>query len=304
MDEVGGALVAIALVLAAVFVPAALITGIQGQFYRQFAVTIAVSTLISLVVSLTLSPALCALLLKPHEAHPKRGRLAFLGAPVRGFFKGFNWGFDRLSHGYAALTGRLVRLSALVLVVYAGLIGLTGYQFQRTPTGFIPEQDQGYLISVLQLPPGSSLDRTDQITRAWQEAVLEVEGVSHGVAFAGFNGATSTNGPDVATVFLALIPFEERLERGIEIGDILAEVQQKGAEVQEALVLVLNPPPVRGVGTGGGFKLMVEDRRGRGLEALDGPPRHRSQPPARPRCARSSRSSIPEHRASMPTSTG
>jgi HAE1 family hydrophobic/amphiphilic exporter-1 len=269
MDEVGGALVAIALVLAAVFVPAALISGIQGQFYRQFAATIAVSTLISCLVSLTLSPALCALLLKPHEEHPKRSRLAFLTAPVRLFFRGFNWAFDKLSLGYAGLTRRLVRISAIVLVVYAGLLALTAYQFQRTPTGFIPEQDQGYLISVLQLPPGATLERTDAVVRDWVQRALEVDGVIHGVAFPGFNGATSTNAPDVGTVFLPLEPFEERIEKGITIDQILADVQAKAAQVEEALVLVLNPPPVRGIGTGGGFKMMIEDRRGRGLAALD-----------------------------------
>jgi HAE1 family hydrophobic/amphiphilic exporter-1 len=185
MDEVGGALLAIALVLSAVFVPAAMIAGIQGQFYRQFAVTIAVSTLISCLVSLTLSPALCALLLKPHEAegHGKKG--SPLTAPVRAFFNGFNRLFDRLSAGYAGLTRRLVRLSLLVLLVYTGLIGLTGWQFQRTPTGFIPEQDQGYLITAIQLPPGSSLERTDAVVREATRRALSVPGTAHTAGFAG-----------------------------------------------------------------------------------------------------------------------
>jgi HAE1 family hydrophobic/amphiphilic exporter-1 len=269
MDEVGGALVAIALVLAAVFVPAALISGIQGQFYRQFAATIAVSTLISCLVSLTLSPALCALLLKPHGEHPRRSRLAFLTAPFRVFFRGFNWAFDRLSRGYGWLTGRLVRVTAIVLLVYGGLLGLTAYAFNKTPTGFIPEQDQGYLISVIQLPPGAALERTDRVVRDWVASALQVPGVIHGVAFPGFNGATSTNGPDVGSVFLTLAPFEERIEHGLTIEGIMGQVQEKAAAVEEALVLVLNPPPVRGIGTGGGFKMMLEDRRGRGLAALD-----------------------------------
>ena len=243
MDEVGGDLVAIALVLAAVFVPAALISGIQGQFYRQFAATIAVSTLISCLVSLTLSPALCALLLKPHEEHPKRSRLAALTKPIRAFFHGFNWAFDKLSHGYAGLTRRLIRVGVVVLVVYGGLLGLTAYAFNQTPTGFIPEQDQGYLISVVQLPPGATLDRTDRVVQAWSEAARQVPGVGHSVQFAGFNGATSTNGPDVGTVFLTLDPFEERIEHGLTIDGILSGVQAAAASVQEAQVLVLNPPP-------------------------------------------------------------
>ena len=193
MDEVGGALLAIALVLCAVFIPAALISGIQGQFYRQFAVTIAASTLISCMISLTLSPALCALLLKPHEENPKQSQLT---APIRWFFNGFNWLFDRLSRGYGALTRRLIRLSVLVLVVYGGLIGLAVYQFQRAPTGFIPEQDQGYLITAIQLPPGSSMERTDKVVREVTKLALSVEGTAHTAGFAGFDGATFTNAPN------------------------------------------------------------------------------------------------------------
>src|SRR6266852_240803 len=152
MDEVGGALVAIALVLSAVFVPAAFIPGISGQFFRQFAVTIAASTTFSLFVSLTLSPALCALLFKPHQEHPPKASL--VSRPVQAFFRGFNFVFDKLSLGYGGLTRRLLRAAVIVLIVYAGLIGLTFWQFARAPTGFIPNQDQGYLITVIQLPPG------------------------------------------------------------------------------------------------------------------------------------------------------
>src|SRR5499425_679760 len=161
MDEVGAALIAIAIVLSAVFVPAAFIPGISGQFFRQFAVTIASATIISCFLSLTLSPAMCAILFKPHVENPPRPSL--LVRPILGFFRGFNWAFTGMSNSYAAVTRRLVRLSVLMLVVYAGLIGLTGWQFARTPTGFIPQQDQGYLITVLQLPPGSSLARTDEV---------------------------------------------------------------------------------------------------------------------------------------------
>ncbi len=265
MDEVGGALLAIALVLCAVFIPAALISGIQGQFYRQFAVTIAASTLISCLVSLTLSPALCALLLKPHEEHPKHSRLT---APIRWFFNGFNWLFDRLAHGYGAVTRRLIRLSVLVLVVYAGLIGLAIHQFQRAPTGFIPEQDQGYLITAIQLPPGASMERTDKVVREVTKLALSVEGTAHTAGFAGFDGATFTNAPNAGAVFVTLQPFEERVAKGIKTADIIKNLRAKLGSMQEALVLVINPPPVRGIGTGGGYKMYVEDRRGRGLDAL------------------------------------
>ena len=266
MDEVGGALLAIALVLSAVFIPAALISGIQGQFYRQFAVTIAASTLISCLISLTLSPALCALLLKPHEEHPKHSRLT---APIRWFFNGFNWLFDRLSLGYGGLTRRLVRLSVLILVLYGGLIGLAIHQFQRAPAGFIPQQDQGYLITAIQLPPGSSMERTDKVVREVTKLALSVEGTAHTAGFTGFDGATFTNAPNAGAIFVTLKPFEERVAKGIKTADIITNLRAKLGSMQEAFVLVINPPPVRGIGTGGGFKLYVEDRRGRGLEALD-----------------------------------
>ena len=162
MEEVGGALIAIALVLSAVFIPSTFLTGILGQFFRQFAVTIATSTVISLIVSLTLSPALCALLFKPHDPNPKQNLLT---RPINAFFKGFNRGFEWLSSRYGGLTRRLVRIALLMVLVYAGLIGLTVYQFIQAPTGFIPQQDQGYLINIIQLPPGASIARTDELTR-------------------------------------------------------------------------------------------------------------------------------------------
>jgi multidrug efflux pump subunit AcrB len=160
MDEVGGALVSIALVLCAVFVPSAFLSGISGQFFRQFAVTIAASTVISCFVSLTLSPALCSLLLRAHDPHEAYQR-TLAGRALHAAFWYFNRGFERMSDAYGALTRRLVRALAVVVVVYVGLIGAAGFEFSREPTGFIPEQDQGYLITVLQLPPGSSLQRTE-----------------------------------------------------------------------------------------------------------------------------------------------
>jgi hydrophobe/amphiphile efflux-1 (HAE1) family protein len=267
IDEVAGPVIATALVLAAVFVPAAFIPGISGQFFRQFAVTIAVSTAISMWVSLTLSPALCALLLKPHEARARR--VPLLLRPVRAFFAGFNWLFERLSLGYGGLTRRLVRIPLVALAVYAGLIGLTGFQFARAPTGFIPEQDQGYLITVIQLPPGSSLGRTDQVVRAATKLILETPGVEHAVPFAGFDGATFTNAPNAGAIFSALQPFEDRVEAGLGAPQILQDLNARLSQIQEAFIISIMPPPVRGIGTGGGFKMMVEDRRGRGAAALD-----------------------------------
>ena len=266
MDEVGTALVAIALVLVAVFLPTAFITGISGQFYRQFALTIATATVISCIVSLTLSPALAALLLRPHDAEAKP---SLLMRPVHAFFRGFDRVFDGVSHGYARLTGRLVRRTALVLVVYAGLIGLTAFQIQRAPGGFIPEQDQGYLITVVQLPPGASLSRTDAVVRKVAGMIREAPGVAHTVAFSGFDGATFTNTPSGGAIFSALKPFAERAGDGLNGNTILADLRQRLGSIQEAMVFTIMPPPVRGIGTGGGFKMMVQDRNGRGLPALE-----------------------------------
>jgi hydrophobe/amphiphile efflux-1 (HAE1) family protein len=267
MDEVGGALVAIALVLAAVFIPAAFISGISGQFFRQFAVTIASATGISLLVSLTLSPALCAVLLKPHAERPPREML-----PLRllhGFFHGFNWAFEKVAGGYAALTRGFIRFAAVVLIVYLGLIGLTAWQFDRAPTGFIPGQDQGYLITVLQLPPGSSLARTDAIVRQAAKIILGTKGVIHAVPFAGFDGATFTNASNAGAIFSVLGPFRERAGEGLSADVVLRDLQARLGQIQDAFIITIAPPPVRGIGTSGGFKMMVEDRRGRGLAALD-----------------------------------
>ena len=268
IDEVAGPIIATFLVLAAVFVPAAFIPGISGQFFRQFAVTVAVSTAISTWVSLSLSPALCAVLLKPHEAHAQR-RTPLLLKPVSAFFAGFNWLFEKFSLGYGGLTRRLVRIPLIVLAVYAGLIGLTGWQFSRAPTGFIPEQDQGYLITVLQLPPGASLGRTDAVVREATRIVLDTPGVEHAVPFAGFDGATFTNAPNAGAIFSALAPFEDRVASGLDAATILADLNARLGAIQEAFIITIMPPPVRGIGTGGGFKMMVEDQRGRGAAALD-----------------------------------
>jgi HAE1 family hydrophobic/amphiphilic exporter-1 len=266
MDEVGFALIAIALVLVAVFVPTAFISGISGAFYRQFAATIAVATLFSALVSLTLSPALAALLLKPHGHGAPRNRLL---APVGLFFRGFNWLFERLSLGYGGLTRRLVRLPVILLVVYAGLLALTGRSVLTTPTGLIPPLDRGYFIVAFQLPPGASLSRTDAVVRRASEAIMATPGVKDAVAFVGFDGATFTNAPNTGVVFAGLKPFEERAREGLTGNGILRDLQGRLMGDPDAQVLVIPPPPVPGIGTGGGFKLMVQDRAGRGPRELE-----------------------------------
>jgi hydrophobe/amphiphile efflux-1 (HAE1) family protein len=267
MDEVGAALVAIALVLCAVFVPSAFITGISGQFYRQFALTIAGATVISLVVSLTLSPAMCALLLKPRHGRPPRP----WERPIRGFFNVFNRGFDGLGHGYAWLARHVVRLAAIVLVVYAGILAYGLNEFRRTPQGFIPQPDRGYLIIVTQLPPGASLARTDEVNRRAVDIALQVPGVAHAVNIVGFSGATFTNAPNAGAIFLTLDPFEERAKHaGQSAQAIIGQLFGKLSVIQEGLVLVVAPPAVSGIGNAGGFRMMVEDRAGRGSLALQG----------------------------------
>ena len=266
MDEVGGALIAIALVLVAVFVPTAFIGGIPGAFYRQFAVTIAVATVLSMLVSLTLSPALAALLLKPHGHAAPRSRLL---APIGLFFRGFNWLFDRLSLGYGGLTRRLVRLPVILLLLYAGLLAATGQRVLATPTGLIPPLDRGYFIAAFQLPPGASLSRTDAVIRRASETILATPGVKDAVAFVGFDGATFTNAPNTGVVFTGLNSFEDRETRGLSGNAILADLQARLSGDPDARVLVIPPPPVPGIGTGGGFKLMIQDRAGRGPQALE-----------------------------------
>jgi multidrug efflux pump subunit AcrB len=271
MDEVGSALVAIALVLCAVFVPAAFITGLTGQFYRQFALTITGATIISLVVSLTLSPAMCALLLKPHTGH-QRDR--WWTRPIHGFFRAFNFGFDALGRGFGWLTARVVRFAVLMALVYLGVILFGLNEFRKTPVGFIPQVDQGYLIIVTQLPGGASLTRTDEVNRRIAELAFQVPGVTHAVNLVGFSGATFTNAPNSGTVFVALEPFAERAKDPQKSGPaIQAALLKKLSPIQEGLVLVITPPPVRGIGTAGGFRMMVEDRAGRGpcVTSIAGP---------------------------------
>jgi hydrophobic/amphiphilic exporter-1 (mainly G- bacteria), HAE1 family len=263
MDEVGAAVIAISLVLTAVFVPTAFIPGIAGQFYLQFAVTIAVATVISAFNSLTLSPALAAVLLHPHEdhAHESRNPVTRFG---RGLASGFNTGFDRMADGYAWVVRRLVRTwlaLAASLVVFVGLLGATWYMAQAVPRGFIPTMDQGYAIVVLQLPEGASLERTDAVVQRASMTIREVPGVRDAVAFAGFNGATFTNASNSGVIFTPFDSFEERLERGQSANQIIGQIFGAMQSMQEAFIIAVPPPSVRGIGNAGGFKMQIMDRQ-------------------------------------------
>ncbi|TIY01379.1 MAG: efflux RND transporter permease subunit, partial [Mesorhizobium sp.] len=260
MDEVGNAVLAISLVLISVFVPAAFIPGISGQFYLQFAITIAVSTAISAFNSLTLSPALAGVLFKPHSEEHSNLFLARFG---RALANGFNNGFDRMADGYAWLVHRLVGTTlalAAMLLVFAGLLYATYHMLQTVPRGFIPNMDQGYAIVVVQLPEGSSLARTDAVIQKASDIIRETPGVANAVAFAGFNGATFTNASNSGVIFAPFKSFEERLESGDTSDKIIGTLFGSLQSIQEAFIIALPPPPVRGIGNSGGFKMMLQER--------------------------------------------
>ncbi len=267
MNEVGVALISIALVLCAVFIPTAFLQGIAGQFYRQFALTIAVATVLSAFNSLTLSPALCAIVLKSREEKERKPRidLSFL---TNWFFAGFNAIFGALERGYAAVVSRVIRVTPLMLTIYAGLIGLASYMFVTVPQGFVPQQDQGYLILSFSLPPGSSLARTSEVIRKAEKIVLSTPGFAHTAAFAGFSGATRTNAPDAGAIFATEKPFEERMKQGLTSSKLVSDLRAKLGQIEDANIFVIAPPTLRGIGTGGGFSMYIEDRRGRGLPTL------------------------------------
>ena len=267
MDEVGGALIAIALTLCAVFVPSAFLSGITGLFFRQFAVTISASTLISCFVSLTLSPALCAVLFKAHEPGHKVRRSGIAGL-VRAGFERFNFGFEWLSTAYGRLTQRLVQALGVMLLAYALLIGVAGVQFARTPTGFIPEQDQGYLISVVQLPPGATLDRTEAVVKKAVEIIMSTPGVEHVAPFAGLDATTFTVASNSGTIFSGLPSLYSHEIPGVTAASVLADLRKRLSVIQDAYVLTIPPPPVQGLGSAGGFKMMLQDRAGLGSDAL------------------------------------
>lgn len=267
MDEVSGALIAIGLVLLAVFVPTAFMPGIPGMFFRQFAVTISAASVISLIVSLTLSPALAAILLKPHVDHPLDSGPRWL-RPIRWAGHKFNSGFDWLSDKYGAMTARLVRASLIVLVIYAGLIAMTGWRLTATPTGFIPQQDQGFLIGVVQLPPGSSLERTDAVVRQASAIVQKTPGVETVAAFAGLDGASFSAMSNGGVFFVKLDDWSKR-GKDMTADAMAGQVMGRLAGIQEANIFFLAPPPVEGMGNAGGFKMMVQDRSGAGYQALE-----------------------------------
>ncbi len=267
MDEVGGALVAIGLVLIAVFVPTAFLDGISGQFYKQFGLTIAVATAISVFVSLTLSPAMAALLMR-HEAHDPNKKTPLLLRPFKWLGDGFNRFMDKLSERFGNSVRKLIRTGAMVMVVYGGLIALTGFEFNRVATGFVPQMDQGYFINVIQLPSGASLSRTDDVVREAIDKILKVDGVENTVAFTGFDGASSTNSSNAAAIFSTLEDFDVRSEKGLTTQSILAELRQELGSIDNAFGVVIPPPSVRGIGNAGGFRMMVQDRGNLGTAEL------------------------------------
>jgi hydrophobe/amphiphile efflux-1 (HAE1) family protein len=266
MDEVGGALVAIALVLMAVFVPAAAISGISGQFYRQFALTIASATVISLTVSLTLSPAMAALIMRAHPEHletasSRRFSFARLG-------NAFNANVDRVSNGYSRLIHRLVRMVVIMLALYVGLLLLTGWRLAATPQGFIPAQDQGQLIIATTLPPGATLDRTDAVQRQVARLAMETPGVLAVSVYAGTDATTQTTASNAGQVYLVLKPFEERKAPSLATPAVIKALYKKLSVIDDADIRIIQPPPVRGIGSNGGFKMIIEDQGGHGPQAL------------------------------------
>ena len=267
MREVTGPIIANALVLCAVFVPTAFISGLTGQFYKQFALTIAISTVISAFNSLTLSPALSALLLQEHGAPPDR-LTRILNRLLGGFFRPFNRFFARFSSRYVSGVGRIVRAGGIALFVYGGLIALTYLGFARTPTGFIPPQDKQYLVSFAQLPDAATLDRTEAVIRRMDEIALKQPGVDHAVAFPGLSINGFTNSPNSGIVFVTLKPLDERKSKQLSAGAIAAALNQQYGSIQEAFIAVFPPPPVMGLGTIGGFRMQIEDRGGLGFEEL------------------------------------
>ncbi|MBV8779952.1 MAG: efflux RND transporter permease subunit, partial [Phycisphaerae bacterium] len=262
MAEVTPAVIAIAFGLTAVFVPVAFISGITGQFYRQFALTISFSTLLSAFNSLTLSPALAALILKPHDA--KRDPITKGIDFVLGwFFHLFNKALDKTNRTYVGVLRHVVRASLIVLVVYAGLVALTYIGFKSVPLGFIPQQDQGYLITALQLPDASSIDRTDAVIDKLASIAKQTPGIQDTFAVTGLNLLTGTNQTNAAVMFTPLAPFAERTgKRGESANELAGRLMGAFSQVKDGFAFVLAPPPVRGIGQAGGFKMQVEDRTG------------------------------------------
>ena len=274
MQEVSGALISIGLVLVSVFVPTMFVPGIPGIFYREFAIVITTASVVSLLVSLTLSPAMAAMLLKPHKAHDDHARkpgvlgtgLHYLGFAGRKFNEGFDWLSDR----YGRLTARLIRKLVLVFSVYALLLVGTGFTLFNTPSGFIPEQDQGFLIGVVQLPPGASLDRTQEVMGRAAQIIRDTEGVDGAIAFAGLDGTSFSFGSNAATIFVRLDAFEERKTAEQAAASLAGAITGATMGIQDANIFVIAPPAVQGLGNGNGFQMMVQDTSGAGYVPLEG----------------------------------
>jgi multidrug efflux pump len=267
MHEVTGPIVATALVLCAVFIPTAFVSGLTGQFYRQFALTIAISTVISAFNSLTLSPALAAVLLKGHDA-PKDRLTRGIDRAFGWLFRPFNRVFHRGSERYVGGVRRIIGKGKLALVVYAGLIALTWFGFSHVPTGFVPGQDKQYLVAFAQLPDAASLDRSEDVIQRMGAIALKQPGVEHAVSFPGLSINGFTNSTNSGIVFVTLKPFEERRSADLSAGAIAGALNQKFASIQDAYIAVFPPPPVMGLGTIGGFRMQIEDRGDRGFDEL------------------------------------
>ena len=268
MSEVTGPIIATALVLCAVFIPAAFISGLTGQFYKQFALTIAISTVISAFNSLTLSPALAAVLLRGHDA-PKDRFSKVLDKIFGGWlFRPFNRFFVKASHGYVGTVRRVIRGSGIALFLYAGLMVLTWFGFAHTPTGFVPAQDKQYLVAFAQLPDAASLDRTEEVIKRMSDIALKQPGVEAAVAFPGLSINGFTNSPNSGIVFVTLKPFDERKDPSMSAGAIAGALNGKYSSIEEAYMAIFPPPPVQGLGTIGGFRLQIEDRGNLGYDEL------------------------------------
>jgi multidrug efflux pump len=269
MQEVSGPIVAIALVLVAVFVPLAFISGLSGQFYRQFALTIAISTVISAFNSLTLSPALAALLLKEHGA-PKDWLTRAMDTVFGWFFRGFNHVFHVGSKGYGRGVGGLLSGKGIVMVVYFAMIAATYFLFQAVPGAFVPAQDKQYLVGFAQLPDGATLDRTENVVQRMDEIIAKQPGVEHALSFPGLSINGFTNSSNAGIIFVTLKPFEQRTTADLSGGAIAMQLNQKFGAIQDAFIAMFPPPPIQGLGTTGGFKMQLEDKAGLGYVALDG----------------------------------
>ncbi|MGX1229783.1 multidrug efflux pump [Bradyrhizobium japonicum] len=268
MREVSGPIIAIAMVLIAVFVPLAFISGLTGQFYKQFALTIAISTVISAVNSLTLSPALSALLLRGHN-EPKDRLTIIMEKSLGWFFRGFNKAFTRSSENYSGTVTKVISGKAAVMGLYIVLVGVTAFLFQLVPSGFVPGQDKQYLVGFARLPDGAALDRTEDVIRKMSDVALTQPGVESSVAFPGLSISGFTNSSNAGIVFSTLKPFDERKGPALSGNAIAADLNKKYSGIQEAFIAMFPPPPVNGLGTIGGFKLQIEDRAGLGYEALN-----------------------------------